>query len=214
MPSDEPFVQPGTAPRPAGRKSRWRFRLFLVALILTGLALLGWRAYQSNVAAGAAIEELTRLSNDQELIDAIIAQNAQTHALSKADIDALDRQYARDKKTGIGLAADLMMRPASLLLKDYAAEAQDRIVFIMLMDDRGLNVADSRLTTDYFQGDEEKWSKTFLLGPGAVHWGGLEKDYVTGRLQHVVARTVTNPKTGDAIGAVAIAYDQTALKRR
>ena len=88
-----------------------------------------------------------------------------------------------------------------------------RIVLIMLMDEKGLNVADSRLTHDYYQGDEDKFQKTFQAGAGAVHWGDLERDDVTNRLMHVVARTVVDPKSGQPVGALAIAFDVKALKR-
>jgi hypothetical protein len=106
-----------------------------------------------------------------------------------------------------------MARPESQFLKSYASGAKQRIVLIMLMDAKGLNVADSRPTTDYFQGDEEKWTKTVKAGAGAVHWGELERDAPSNRLMHVVSRTMVDPKTGDPIGALAIGFDAKALKR-
>lgn len=188
-------------------------RCALVAAIVIGLGLIAYRGYRSNQAADAAIAELTRLSNNPTLIDAIIGQNVHTWRLKQSDIDALDRQYQLDVKTRTGIASELMARPASQMLKDYVDGAQDRIVLIMLMDKAGLNVADSRPTHDYWQGDEEKFTKTVPLGPGAMHWGGLERDDVTGRLMNMVARTVTDPKTGEPIGAIAIGYDRMALDR-
>ncbi len=36
---------------------------------------------------------------------------------------------------------------------------------VFVMDARGLNVAASDVTSDYWQGDEEKFSETFPKGP-------------------------------------------------
>jgi len=209
---EEPAESASTA---SGRAPRWRLilRLTLVLAICVGLGLIAYRAYRSNQATNAAIAELSRLSSNATLVDAVISQNAGTFRLKQAEIDEIDRRYKDDFKSQTGLALDLMTRPASQMLKDYADGAQDRIVLIMVMDARGLNVADSRLTHDYWQGDEEKFTKTFPLGAGAVHWGDPERDDVTGRVMRMVARTLTDPKTGEPIGAIAIGYDFMTLSR-
>lgn len=212
MSIDEPAESAPAAPR---AKPRWRliFRLVLAFAVCLGLGLIAYRAYRSNQATTAAIAELSRLSSNATLVDAVISQNAGTFRLKQAEIDEIDRRYKDDFKSQTGLALDLMTRPASQMLKDYADGAQDRIVLIMVMDARGLNVADSRLTHDYWQGDEEKFTQTFPLGAGAVHWGGAERDDVTGRVMRIVSRTLTDPKTGEPIGAIAIGYDVIALGR-
>jgi len=208
---------PAAPPRKPGKSRKARtafiFRCVLAVAVLMGLGMIAYQGYRANQATNAAIAELTRLSSSRNLIDAIVAQNAQTFRLKQSDIAALDRQYQADVKTQSGIALELMARPASQMLKAYVDGAQDRIVLIMLMDKSGLNVADSRLTHDYWQGDEEKFTQTLPLGPGAVHWGKAERDDVTGRVMHIVARTVTDPKTGEPIGAIAIGYDRLALGR-
>jgi hypothetical protein len=194
-------------------KSGFILRCALAVAVLIGLGPIAYQGYRANQATNAAIAEITRLSANSSLVDAIIVQNAQTYRLKANDIAALDRQYQADVKTQSGIATELMARAPSQMLKDYAERAQDRIVLIMLMDKAGLNVADSRLTHDYWQGDEEKFTQTLPLGPGAVHWGAAERDDVTGRVMHMVARTVIDPKTGEPIGVIAIGYDKLALGR-
>jgi|GEM_PF-2053112 len=188
-------------------------RQILIVATVLGLGLIAYRGYRANQATNAAIAELTRLSNSRNLIDAVVAQNGDSYRLKQNDIAALDRQYQADMKTKTGIANEFWARPASQMLRDYTEGAQDRIVLIMLMDRSGLNVAGSRLTHDYWQGDEEKFTQTLPLGPGAVHWGRAERDDVTGRVMHVVARTITDPKTGEPIGAIAIGYDKLSLNR-
>ena len=207
---------PASSQKPGkSRKTSITFilRCVLAAAVIIGIGLIAYRGYRANQATNAAIAEITRLSSDRKLVDAVVAQNAQSFRLVQGDIAALDRRYQADVKTKSGIAAELMARPASQMLKSYVDGAQDRIVLIMLMDKAGLNVAASRLTHDYWQGDEEKFTQTTPLGPGAVHWGKAERDDVTGRVMHIVARTVTDPKTGEPIGAIAIGYDRLALGR-
>lgn len=217
MSADEPAETIAAAVQKP-RKSRkasisFILRCVLVLAIVIGLGMIAYRGYRANQATAAAVAELARLSTDRTLIDAIVAQNAQSYRLKPGDIAALDRQYQADMKSKSGMAIELMSRPASQMLRNYLDGAQDRIVLIMLTDRTGLNVAASRLTHDYWQGDEEKFTQTMPLGPGAIHWGEAERDDVTGRVMHIVARTVTDPKTGEPIGAIAIGYDKVALGR-
>jgi hypothetical protein len=70
------------------------------------------------------------------------------------------------------------------------------------MDDKGLNVGQSEVTSDYWQGDEAKWQKTFSAGPDAVFLDKIEKDESTQALQMQVSVSIKDPETGKAIGAV------------
>ena len=67
-----------------------------------------------------------------------------------------------------------------------------------------MNVAISDRTSDYFQGDEAKWQETFLKGPDAVHVSELEFDESTQKVQTQVSLSVTDPETGEVIGAVTL----------
>ena len=49
-----------------------------------------------------------------------------------------------------------------------------------LTDNQGANVAAFPPTSDYFQGDEEKWSESFNEGSGRVFIGPVELDESTG----------------------------------
>ena len=44
------------------------------------------------------------------------------------------------------------------------------------MDMKGLNVGQSDVTSDYWQGDEAKWQKTYGVGPSAVLIDEVEFD--------------------------------------
>ena len=72
------------------------------------------------------------------------------------------------------------------------------------MDDKGLNVAQSSVTSDYWQGDEAKWQKTFQAGPNAYHIGDVEEDESTQMFQSQVSYAITDPASGKVIGAITV----------
>ena len=72
------------------------------------------------------------------------------------------------------------------------------------MDDRGLNAGQSDVTSDYWQGDEAKWQKTFKAGADAVFVDVVEKDESTQQLQVQVSVSIKDPETGKVIGAVTL----------
>jgi hypothetical protein len=72
------------------------------------------------------------------------------------------------------------------------------------MDDKGLNVGQSDVTSDYWQGDEPKWQKTFKVGPDTVFVDKVEKDESSEQLQIQVSVSIKDPETGKVIGAVTL----------
>jgi len=142
---------------------------------------------------------------DPELIAAIKAQNEKHGGLDAAKIDTLDKQWRAEAKTGSGpLVGDLMGRPVSAKLKAFKQASGGVVVEIFLMDNKGLNVAQADLTTDYMQGDEAKWQKTFSVGPTAVFIDEVDFDESSKTFQAQMSATVVDPAGGVAIGAVTV----------
>jgi hypothetical protein len=72
------------------------------------------------------------------------------------------------------------------------------------MDAKGLNVGQSDVTSDYWQGDEAKWQKTYGAGSGVVFVDGVEEDESTQALQSQASVTISDPETGEPIGAITV----------
>lgn len=137
------------------------------------------------------------------LIEAINKQNSKHAGLSEADIDAMDKDWRSQAENGGGpLISDLQSRPASAYLSGKKNEAGDLVTEVFVMDNKGLNVAISDVTSDYMQGDEAKWQKTYPQGAGQVFVDEVEFDESTDTFQCQVSATVVDPGTGQAIGAV------------
>ena len=149
---------------------------------------------------------------DPVILTAVAAQNARTAALALPDIDALDQAWRAE--VGLSPAPTIqpvLENPASDFLRARVEAAQGMITEVIVMDARGLNVAASAVTSDYWQGDEDKFTETFGRGPGAVHTGEIEHDESTGIYQAQVSFTLVDPDSGDGIGAMTVGVNAEAL---
>ncbi|MSP81878.1 MAG: hypothetical protein EXQ94_02825 [Alphaproteobacteria bacterium] len=99
----------------------------------------------------------------------------------------------------------------SAYLKSAKAEHGGLFTEIIVMDQYGLNVGQSDLNSDYWQGDEAKWQKTFPEGPTAVFVDDIELDESTQTLQSQVSITITNPDTDTVIGVATFGIEVEVL---
>ena len=140
-----------------------------------------------------------------DIINAIKKQNMKNSQLSNADILTLDKQWrAQLGEKNATLITDKLNQPLSKKLVVIQEKSEGKITEIFVMDNKGLNVAQSAITSDYWQGDEAKWQKTYSVGPNAYHISDVEEDESTQMFQSQISHTITDPATGKAIGAITI----------
>ena len=150
--------------------------------------------------------------SDPVLVDAVKAQNAQNAGLAQADIDALDKKWRAETEGSSKEMIDGVLGNAlSQFLKAKQQEAGGLITEVFVMDNKGLNVGQSDVTSDYWQGDEDKWRKTFLAGPNSMHIGDAERDKSTRVLQRQLSLPVADPVSGKVIGAITVGIDVSRL---
>ncbi|MDJ0638155.1 MAG: type IV pili methyl-accepting chemotaxis transducer N-terminal domain-containing protein [Paracoccaceae bacterium] len=159
-----------------------------------------------------AEQQLSKWLENDGLISAIRAQNEAHRGLSQADIDQLDKDWrAQRKQDDKPLIDRLLSQPASAWLRDQQAQTASFVTEVFAMDNHGLNVAQSVETSDYWQGDEAKWQKTFGNGSGDIHISEVEFDESTGSYQSQVSMPVTDPATGEMIGAITFGINVQSL---
>jgi hypothetical protein len=156
--------------------------------------------------------ELQGWVSDPALVAAVRGQNAAHATIGPEQIDRLEEQW----KAEIGAAARplidrLLDRPESVALRARQEASQGLVTEVFVMDNRGLNVAQSGVTSDYWQGDEDKWRDTYQMGPDAIHVGEVEYDDSTQTYQSQVSMTVVDPATRMPIGAVTFGVDVSLL---
>ncbi len=142
---------------------------------------------------------------DPVVINAIKKQNAKHADLSQADIDDLDKTWRAE--TGASdrpLIDRVLSSDLSEMLRDAQNGAQGLVTEVFVMDNRGLNVGQSNVTSDYWQGDEGKWQKTYLVGPDALFIDEVELDESTQTFQSQLSMSIIDPDTGKVIGAITV----------
>jgi hypothetical protein len=179
--------------------------LAVAALAFTGLATdLSANDYEPQIRAAFEAKIKPWLS-DPAVVEAIKAQNEKHAGLSDADVDALDKDWRAQAEAGNGpLIDEVLANALSSFLKSKKSEIGSMVTEMFVMDNLGLNVGQSDVTSDYMQGDEAKWQKTYPAGPGAVFVDDVEFDDSTESFQSQISVTVTDPATGEPIGAITI----------
>jgi hypothetical protein len=139
--------------------------------------------------------------NDKIVIAAVKAQNAKHASLAQADIEKLDKDWrAQVDAAQKPLIDSVLKSELSAFLSKKKDESKGVITEVFVMDDKGLNVGQSDITSDYWQGDEAKWQKTFKVGPDAIFLDKIEKDESTQALQMQVSISIKD-EAGKVIGA-------------
>ena len=138
------------------------FKLFALPALLAGLAAPALAADYQSSATQYIKDHVKGWVEAPEILAAIQAQNDANAVLSQAQIDSLDAAWraeidAPNKPT----ITPILNNPTSDLLRSKIDESNGVIVEAFLMDNRGLNVATAGLTSDYWQGDEEKFTAIF-----------------------------------------------------
>ena len=186
-------------------------RSFLLALLL--LAPGASFANEFAPAITAHADQVVRpWLADPLILTAVKAQNAAHAGLTPGDIERLDQTWRAE----VGAASHPMIdkvlgNDLSVWLGTKAAASNGLYTEIFVMDNRGLNVGQSEVTSDYWQGDEDKWVKTFAAGASSIHISEVEEDESTQTYQSQLSLPLTDPDSGAVIGAITIGINVEGL---
>jgi len=169
----------------------------------------------SQLITDAVVADIRSILSSPLVTMSVKAQNKRREGLDQAGIDKLDQQWRAERQQPVKpLIAATLSGPLSTYLTRVQAGALGRYGEIFVMDRYGLNVGQSSITSDYWQGDEAKFQKTFPAGPNAVFIDEAEwnEDSRTWRAQ--VSLSIADPATGQVIGAATFELNLTELQRR
>lgn len=155
---------------------------------------------------------LLPVARSAEVISAVTDANRLRGNISADEISQLDRKWAQEIEAG---APDLITQIQSSRLSRYlqVVEAKESGLFteILVMDSVGLNVGISRVTTDYWQGDESKYQRVFPPGGESIFIDRIEYDASTGKFQVQVSIRLHDATTSEAIGVMTAGIDVEAM---
>ena len=165
-------------------------------------------AKELNPAIRAEVEHLRAWTQNAAILQAVREQNALDVPLSR--IRSVDISWMSGTEDNPRVQT-LLKNPCAKALQTLAAGRPGyREAFVM--DNQGALVGTTRKTTDYWQGDEDKWRLSFAEGRGAVFASEPELDESAGvRLIHVSVPVMDG---GKAIGVLTAGIEADLLQRR
>lgn len=140
-------------------------------VVLTACSMLSI-AEEAPAKLHEILPDLEVWSTDQALIDAVRQQNSE--GLTLATIQERDAVWSAT--SGVDdFMAELM---SSAVAKHMLTLEQSKPYFVefFLMDNQGANVAMTNKTSDYWQGDEEKFTESFKGGAGNTYMSDVKFD--------------------------------------
>lgn len=141
------------------------------------------------------------------------AQNDRLQKLPQEQIDALDAQWVAERESDDKpLIAATLSNPLSVYLTRLQGKSLGLYAEIFVMDHNGLNVGQSSITGDFWQGDEAKFQKTYDVSGDALFVDEPEWDEDNKIWRGQVSFTLTD--NGKSIGAVTMEVNLTELQRR
>ena len=184
------------------------FKLVTLAVVLICCFLCGIALAEQapEVVVKLAKTTIVDLGSDPVIVAAVKAENAKGKSLDQ--IKSLDEKW----KATAGIADFMKSMMESAVGKHLRTiqSSQPYYSEIFVMDNQGANVAMTDKTSDYWQGDEAKFQKSFNGGTGDVFVDEVEFDDSS---QAYLCQVSVPVKDGDrAIGAITVGIDVDKVK--
>ena len=157
------------------------------------------------------LTDINTWMNDPVIVEALKVQNHETAQYSNQRVTELESQWHSEFESGAyDLIEEVMEQPVSRLLKRVKRNSFGMYREIYVMDGIGLLVGASDPNNDYWQGEEEKWVKTYKTG--AMHIGTLKFDESALAWVIQVSLPILDPVSGETIGALTMGVDPSMLE--
>ena len=157
--------------------------------------------------SGRLFKEMNSVLDINQIIEAGPRQESFT------DVMTIDSQWqALVPVTTPDLAERILALPGSRALLAWQESHRGLVTEVMLINDMGTLAAMSQLTSDYWQGDEAKFQKTYDVSGDALFIDEPEWDDENKIWRGQVSFTITDE--GKSIGAVTMEVNLTELQRR
>jgi hypothetical protein len=164
-------------------------------VVVCGSALAGDKAPQKVLDL---VPKLAKYGTEPVIVEAVNAQNARGTSLDK--IKEMDKAWMATPGVN-DFMKSLMGSTCARKIKGIKASAP-YFAEIFVMDNKGANVCMTDKTSDYWQGDEAKWTKSFNSGAGGTDISDVKFDDST--QAYLVQVSFPVKDGGKVIGAVTV----------
>jgi hypothetical protein len=187
-------------------------KIILIFSFITLYTSQSWALdYQKDIEDLVAIE-LKPIAAKDIVVSSVKAQNEKNAELSLSDMKILDAKWIGEKrKSKRPLVKRVLGNPLSEFLKKLQDDSDGLYTEIIVMDSKGLNVAQSILSEHYWAGQSTKWEKTFGSKSYATYISDLHFDEGTEMFQVEVSFMIMSDDT--PIGVLYAGIDVEKLEK-
>ncbi len=188
------------------KKSVLKSILMMAALLILSPMTLTFSEEAPKKIKDLAHGKLAAYGKDPVIVKAVAAENAKGKTLEQ--IKAKDKTW--QKTAGVDEVMKAMMASQCGQSLSRIQKSEPYYAEIFVMDNQGANVAMTDKTSDYWQGDEAKFKKSFNNGQGAVFVDEVEFDDSSQAYLVQVSVPVLDGKK--VIGAITFGIDVDKVK--
>jgi hypothetical protein len=154
------------------------------------------------------IRKVERWKRLPKLEAALKERNLKSRRFSKQEIAERDKKWMQAfMQDDFSYSIELVDQELSAHLREIKKQSQDIITEIIVTDARGLNVAISDMTSDYWQGDEEKFTEVFSQPANTMHFGDINYDESTKRFQLHLSVPLYTEEKFEPLGVMVFGVD-------
>ena len=184
----------------------------MVFLVLWSIMVHGAAAEAGDKAPKEIVDFTSRivvkLGSDPTIVKAVREENAKKKSLEQ--IRDTDKKWMATP--GVADFMKVLMDSACGKRLIEIQKGQKYYAELFVMDNQGANVCMSNKTSDYWQGDEDKFKESYKGGGGAVHISDVKFDDST--QSYAVQVSVPVKDGGAVIGAITVGIDVEKFKAR
>jgi hypothetical protein len=173
----------------------------------------GTAAADENLIPEKLIGEIRTWAASPVVLLTLEASNKRHEGLTEESILKLDKQWRAERKVDDQpLITAVLASPLSSYLTAIQASSLGLYSEIFVMDNKGLNAGQSAITSDFWQGDEAKFQKTFPKGADAIFIDEPEMNEGSATERVQVNMSISDGSA--AVGTVTVEVNLTELRRR
>ena len=149
-----------------------------------------------------------RITTNKEIVVAVVQQNEVNKAKSPNQLTKIDEQWQLAFNVGnFNFPKAIVNQALVQVLKQISVDSKELLSEIIVMDERGYNVAMLDMTSDYWQGDENKFTQVYAKTAQTLYFDQIKYDASSRRFQVQVSAPLLDPKNKTAIGAITLGLD-------
>ncbi len=151
---------------------------------------------------------LQKIRTNKDILAAVSQQNSANKSKPVNQLQQIDQQWQLAfTVNNTNFSKTVVNQTVSGLLGQYTASSKDLLAEIIVMDERGYNVAISSMTSDYWQGDEEKFTEVFNKSAESLHFDKIKYDASSRRFQVQLSAPLVHPQSQKVVGVVTLGVD-------